>query len=664
MSYRLATTTTASSSTTTTMTSHLSQCGASGSDTDEKKSCRYTLNPEARTFIPGARQHSNSPSNITDRQATANPSFTPRTFQPGKKKPVPEAVKKKIDSAFATFNNQNFPDAEKAFRVILHENKNRLSPFDKQNITVGLARSLKEQTREKQLEACSLLEELRLEGELTRFGASTIYNLDLTLSLCEEALGKHFDAETRLLKLRKKRRNADEETLCRPSHYYPADITNARLWQSMGKHTLAETLLLNLKKELDQRLQPKPYASAAPKLQKYLDNVNLALVRHWDAKKKYELAEKLLLEMSRKHPNNSEKVLCEPCGHHDIDLTLARLWQTIGKYKRTEKLLLNMSGKRPGASEEELCQPSWQHETDLALIRYWELTGKYKLAEKLLLSLCGKHPDASEEILCKPCWQHNLDLALARLWEAEGKYHLSERLLLNMIGKHSNDREEILSVSSGHHDIDLTLALLWQAMHKPELTERLLLNMSGKSLNDSEESLCKPAGHHDIDLALIFFWKTTGKHERFQTLLRRCCELYHSDECQLTLLSMSAGKAGFLEMISRYPENANTLLVTSIHYFTLACEHITNDDLKSGNDHLVKALEIVDSVLEKYPFIAGAYSQKGHCLRMLGRSEQEWKEWFIRALSLDPGREYRCKTDFWRSNEATALQKVLASQVK
>ncbi|WP_422134589.1 hypothetical protein [Endozoicomonas sp. ALD040] len=805
MNYGLTTTSAAASSgTSTTTASQPKQDCASGTDTPATTETGFTFNRRTRTFIPSAPHHhgvhkrSNRAANISERQVTANRKSTSRPFQPAVREASSQLIAKEIDSAYAILNNQNFIGAEKAFRIILTDNWGELTTFEKENTTVGLARSLKEQTREKQIEACSLLEELRLEGKLSWFGASTICNLDLTLSLCEEALGKQLEAETRLLKLRRVSPNADERALCKSSRYYPADINNARLWQSMGKNTQAERLLLNVKADLIERLQSEPSAAIAPKLQKYLDSVNMALVRLWEVMNKHESAEKLLLIMSRKHPNDSEEALCKPCGHLDTDLTLVRLWQIKGKNNRAEKLLLNMSGKRPGASEEELCKPCRKHDIDLTLVRHWELTGKNKLAEKLLLKMSGKHPDASEEILCKPCWQPKIDLTLVRHWAANGKHSLSERLLLNMIHKHPDDDEDILCEPSGHHDIDLARAKIWQDMDKTERAERLLLNMSAKPLNDSEESLCKPSGHHDIDLALARLWQIMGKHERAERLLlnmsgkqpgaseeilfqpcwknvidltlvrqwdvmgkykwseklllnmsgksscaseqelcracghndidlalvllweklekhelaeklllnmsgksandseeslcipfgqhdidlalvrlwemmgkhewagrllRRCCDLYHTNECEYTLLCFSAGQAGFMEMIGNYPETANTLLVTSIHYFNLACKQITNDDPESGKDSLEKALEIVESILKKYPLYTGAYSQKAHCLRMLGRGEQEWREWFEKAASLDPGRLYKEKTDLWRNNEATALLKLRSLKV-
>ncbi|WP_422138512.1 hypothetical protein [Endozoicomonas sp. ALC020] len=731
-------------------TSQPSRYCASGSYADALKGRRSTLNPNTETFIPhsqlphGGHQHSNRPS----RPATAYQSSTPRTFQTC----PPEALKKAINSAFAMLNNQNFTDAEKAFWTILNGKHGIPNRFDKQEATIGLARSLKEQTHEKQMEACSILEELRLDGKLTRFGASTINNLDLCLSLCEEALGRHLDAETRLLRLRRKRRDADERALCEPSSYYVADISNARLWQLMGKYTQAETLFLNIKKELIKNLQSKPYSPATSKLRKHLDTVNMALMRLWQLMDKHqkaellmlsiigkrpdddedilcrpsdhkdvdlaltfiwralgkrERAERLLLNMSRKHPDDSEEILCSPtghraidmalvrtwdemdklelaeklllsmsgkrpgdseeelcklCGHHDIDLSLALVWERKFKYIRTEKLLLNMSGKRSGDSEEALCKLSGNREIDLALVRFWELTGKYELAEKLLLNMSRKHPGATEEILCKPCWQLEIDLTLVQYWEVSGKYRLSERLLLNMSGKDPDDSEEILCKPCGNHDIDLALVMLWEMMDKPEQTERLLLNMSGKHPGDDEDSLCKPSGNHEIDLTLARCWENAGKFGRAKRLLERGCEFYHSIEFELTLLKLPTGQEGFMEMISHYPESTNTLLANSVHYFNLACKQIIQDDPESGQDNLHKALEFVESALKKYPPSAGAFSQKAHCLRMLGKNEHEWKEWFDRARAFDSSRTHRAKTHFWRNREAAALQKLSNSK--
>ncbi|WP_422475923.1 hypothetical protein [Endozoicomonas sp. ALB032] len=735
-------------------TSQPSRYCASGSYADAAKKPPSAPNREAKPLAPraqlakGVHQHSNKSSNISGQQASAYQRSTPRTLYPEAKTPSPAAIRKEINSAFAILRHQNFTDAEKAFRVILKKYQGNLSPFNKQNTTIGLARALKEQTNEKQLEAYSLLEALRLDGTCNKFGASTIHNLDLNLSLCEEALGWHFAAETRLLRLRRKSTNAYEKTLCKPSGYYAADITNARLWQSMGKHRLAETLLLKIKEELIKKLQSKPDSPAAQKLRKYLGKVNmalarlwqlmekyqlaedllldmsgkhpddymdilckltkcedidlalsvlwrlmgkyeqserlllnmsnkrpddsedtlckpsgnhdidLALVRLWEETRKHELAEKLLLLMIGKHPNDSVKVLCKPFGKANIDLALVRLWQIMGKFKQSSELLLNMCGSRPGASEEEMCMPSGHCDTDLTRARFWQMEGRHNLAERLLLNMGGKHPGASEEILCKPCWQQEIDLTLMRHWEVTGKYHLSERLLLNMSGKDPDGSKEILCKPCGNHDFDLAQAMLWEIMDKPEWTVLLLLNMSSKHANDTEDSLCKPSGNHNVDMALARFWGRIGKHEQAERLLKQGCKLYHSNEFEQALLSQSAGQEGFMEMISHYPETINTLLATSIHYFNLACKQIIDTGPESGQDNLHKALEIVESALKKYPPSAGAFSQKAHCLRMLGKNEQEWREWFDRAEAFDVSRAYRAKTHLWRSREAAALQKL------
>ncbi|WOG26232.1 hypothetical protein [Endozoicomonas sp. 8E] len=735
-------------------TSQPSRYCASGSYADAARKRPSTSSQETKSLtqpaqLPqGVHQHSNKSSNISGQQASAYQRSTPRTYHPEAKPPSPEAIKKEIDSAFAILKKQHFSDAEKAFRVILQEYQGKLSPFNKQETTIGLARSLKEQTYEKQLEACSLLEALRLDGRCNKFGASIIHNLDLNLSLCEVTLGWHAAAETRLLRLRQKRTDADEKTLCKPSDFYTADITNARLWLSTGKHAMAETLLQKIKEELIKKLQLRPYISAAKKWRKYLNDVNVSLVRLWQSMKKYQLAEDLMLDMTGKHPNDdenilckptedeninlalvrlwqamdkhkqaerlllkmtdkhpedSEDILCRPSGDHNIDLaltrlwiimgkhklaerlllniigkspddseeilfslanqrdiylTLVRLWQTTGKHKQSGKLLLDMSGKRPGATEEELCRPCGNHLVDLALARHWEVMDKPYLTERLLLNMSGKHPGASEEILCKPSWQQDIDLTLVRHWQVTGKYHLCEQLLLNIRGKDPDDTEAILCEPCGHDDIDLTQAILWQMMDKPERTERLLLNISSKQPGDNEDSLCRPSGNHDVDLTLARCWRIAGKFERAERLLKRCCELYHSNEFELALLIISAGQQGFMEVISRYQESANTLLANSIHYFNLACEQIIQDGPESGQDNLHKALEFVESALKKYPPSAGAFSQKAHCLRMLGKSKQLWKECFDSADALDASRTYKAKTHFWRNREAAALQKL------
>ncbi|WOG26216.1 hypothetical protein [Endozoicomonas sp. 8E] len=383
--------------------------------TKTTKKSRSVLNPESSSIYERIHEHSNRSTNTAGQQSA--------------KIPYPEATRERIDKAFEELKNQNFTRAEKVFQIILKEDQDILSLFHYQNIIIGLARSLKEQTRKKQTEACSLLEELRSTGSFTDFGASTIHNLDLTLSRCEEALGEYFNAEARLLALRNKKPNANDKALCEPSGNFNADITIARLWQSMDKHTLTETLLLNINSELTRRLRSKPHAPSVQRLSKHIPTVNMALVRIWQVMGKYEQAERLLLKMSDRYENTSEDSLCEPSGQHDIDLKLVRHWGLVGKYKLAERLLFNMSGRQANASEDILCTLSEQSDTDLALVRLWPLMGKHQQSERLLLNMSGKQLSASEDILCTPSENRDIDLTLVNLWQVMGKHELAERLL-------------------------------------------------------------------------------------------------------------------------------------------------------------------------------------------------------------------------------------------
>ncbi|WOG26249.1 hypothetical protein [Endozoicomonas sp. 8E] len=761
MSYGLPPTTgtTASSSTSTSATTQPPGYRASGSGRDATEKSQSSSCTNVSTFIPRGpqaqrgHQYPDRSLNIRDRQAKASQNPSLQTFHQSDNATQPKTAKRaKINDAFKELSKQKFSNAEEAFRTILKEGKNKLSDHERKNLTIGLARSLKEQTHEKQKEACSLLKELRLKGKFSAFGASTIPNLDLTLSLCEQALRHYPDAEARLTALRNIKPDADEETLCEPSGNFDADIANTRLWQFMKKNTLAETLLLKMEKQLTSELKWRQSAVTCTvtieRLHKYLHIVKIALARLWQWESKYEKAEDLLLNMSGKHPGASEKVLCKPCEDHDVNLTLAIVWQDMGKYQLIEKLLLNMSGKPLNASEDILCKPCSQHDINMALAvhwviagknhlaeklllnmsnkplnasdnilcrptgqldvdltqaRIWEVTGKHHLTERLLLNMSGKDPKASEYLLCQACGHYRIDITLAYHWEHGGKYRLSERLLLSMCGKHPNNLEEILCKPSGQPEIEMSLVRLWQEMDQHERAEKLLLNMCNKYPDASEDILCKPSGHdvidlalvrywqitkkyqlaeklllnasdkhpdasedilckpcgrHDIDLALVRTWEMIDKRELAKRLIERCCELYHSKECQFTLLILSCGQPGFMEMISRYPKNENTLLATSIHYFTLACEQIINDNPESGKESLREAFETVVSLLEKHPNSAGGLSQKAHCLRMMGATRQEWKEYFKKAQTLDLKRAHSRKNDFWRRDEASALQKL------
>ncbi|WOG26251.1 hypothetical protein [Endozoicomonas sp. 8E] len=692
---------TASAATNT--TSQPSQNTASGSEHTSN------LNPDAPVFIPRAERvqriddHSNAFTTISGRRVTADETLAPRTFHQRTDVPCPEAIKEEINKAFEALTNKKFIDAEAAFRLILDKNESSLSKFEHQNLVIGLARSLKEQTYTKQKEACSCLEELRSKAPLNDFGASTIHNLDLTLSRCEEALGQYIDAEKRLSRLRNKKPDADEQSLCEPSDNFDADIANERLWQLMEKHTLAETLLIKLGAKLMSQLHLTSFAPTVKTLHRNLHTVNLALARHWQVMGKHKWAESMLLSMARKHPDDSEEILCRPSGKNDIDLALALLWELMGQYERTERLLLNLIGKHPDNGEDIPFQPSGKYDFYLALARLWQIMSQDKRTERLLLKMSGKRLDNSEEILCKPCGNYNTDMALVRHWQISGQHERAERLLLNMTGMNPGDDEETLCQASGYCSIDLTLVRHWQLIGKQKLAEKRLLNMSGKCPADSEENLCKTTGRNAIDLALAILWQVTGNHERSERLLLsmsgksiddsednlfrpsgnqeldlalartwqkagnyesaekllcRCFALYHSDECASALLCLSIGQSVFMERMARYPDSANKLVAASLHYFNLACRQIIKDGPKSGDDNLNKALALVESALEKYPPSAGAFSQKAHCLRMMGAAEPVWRELFLKSTSLDPFRAVKDKNDCWRSTESAALQKI------
>ncbi|WP_257279549.1 lipopolysaccharide assembly protein LapB [Endozoicomonas sp. ISHI1] len=817
-------------------------------DTHQDVARASKLNPYARPFVPrgssgdddrSSARSSAMPPTIHDRRTTAYRASSSQRPHPLRNRQSPEAANEKIDQAYKALKNQHFSHAEEKFQAILNEYRGQLSQIDYQRTVIGLARSLKEQNREKQKKACYRLEKLRLKGPLTALGASRITNLDLTLSHCEQALGLLPAAEKRLLILRNIKPGADEEILCQTSHNFDADMSNARLWQSMEKHQMTETLLVNVKTELTRKLQSNRSTATAETLHKHLHIVNIALVRLLQERGLYEWAENLLLNISGKPSNGSDEFLCKPCGDNEIDLALARLWQLMEKNERAEKLLLNMSGKPPNASEEILCTHSGNREIDLALVRLWQTKGKHEWSEKLLLDMTGKHPGASEEILCRPfgrldidmtlvrhweimgkyhlvgrlllnmsnkhpsdseeslclpcgvyeidlamvrywedvgqyntaeklllnmmgkqpnqnieilcqsCRDHQLDLALARLWhmmekyewaerlllsasdkdpndnaerlckpcgnkhidlalirnwEIQGKYILAERLLLNMVGKspfasmetlckpygdstidltlvrhwdvvgeykrseklllnmsdkHPKDPEELLCKPCGQPLVDIALMRTWESMGEYKRSEKLLLNMIGKHPDNDEEDLCKPSGNHDLDLALGRLWEIMNKTERAQRLIHRCCDLYHTSECELALLNSYAGTARFMEMITGYQESANILLSNSIHYFRLASQQIADNDPGSGQSNLKKALEYAESVLEKHPGNAGACSQKAHCLRMMNDRKEVWSEWFKKANALDPGRLGKFKAnDIWRIIEARAVQKV------
>ncbi|WP_257255037.1 PABP-interacting PAM2 motif-containing protein, partial [Endozoicomonas sp. SESOKO3] len=137
------------------------------------------LNPCAQPFVPRGSggdddRSSGTPPTIRDRRTTAHrASFSQRPHPSGNKQ-SPKEARENINQAYITLKNKQFSDAEEKFQAVIDEFGSQLSQADYQNSVIGLARSLNEQTPEKQEEACSHLEELRSKGRLTKLGASTI----------------------------------------------------------------------------------------------------------------------------------------------------------------------------------------------------------------------------------------------------------------------------------------------------------------------------------------------------------------------------------------------------------------------------------------------------------------------------------------------------------
>ena len=326
-----------------------------------------------------------------------------------------------------------------------------------------------------------------------------------------------------------------------------------------------------------------------------------------------------------------------------------------------------MSGKREKGSDAELCRPCGFKDIDLALARLWQVMGKDKtgMAEKLLLAMSGKHEKASEEDRCRPCGIKDFDLALARLWRVMGKdkASMAEKLLLAMSGKREKASEEDLCRPCGIMDIDLILALLWQVMgkHKTGMAEKLLLAMSGKHEKGSEEDLCRPCGIMDIDLILASLWVAMGKDktDMAEKLLQNILSISFSAEAQFSVAYIHAGNDDFEEELSKLPDNLNKALLWSFHHFKISCKKIVASETEESiKRSLELALQAVNQAIEDHPHDARGYSQKGHCLRMMGAEREEWTRYFAKADEMDGSRSSKKdKTDYWRALEKEALDK-------
>ncbi len=513
----------------------------------------FTLNPSATPFIPRSTLSSQDPHHELTRSTSL--SIASRITRPHvDKSDIPQLIK----IAYTTLKNHQYEFSEDKFRSLLDNSLKDLTLAQYQNVVIGLSRSLNHQGHHKSVKACSLLEQLKHNNSCHKSGVSSIKNLDLTLSLAKQNMGKHKEAESLLLVLSEKCPDSSEVTLCKPCGDHKVDLALARLWQVMDEN---------------------------------------------------DWAEKLLLAMSHKQPGSNEATLCEPCGKLEIDLTLARQWQVLGKNDLAEKLLLAMSHKQPGSNEATLCKPCGKPEVDLALARHWQVMDKNDQAEKLLLAMSHKQPDS----MCKPC---------------------------------------------GNPEIDLTLARLWQVMGKNDRAEKLLLAMSHKQPGSNEATLCKPSGKPEIDLTLARLWLIMDKNDWAETLLENGLKTNdHLAGYQLALSCLYVGTTRFNDKISSVPYSADKCLVLSCNSFFLFCQKIESKSSVIDYSELDKAKKFVDEGIKEFPPNAKLYTQKAHCLRMAGEPENEWRDWFTKANSLDPLRALKNKSDScWRMLEYEALR--------
>ena len=70
-------------------------------------------------------------------------------------------------------------------------------------------------------------------------------------------------------------------------------------------------------------------------------------------------------------------------------------------------------------------------------------------------------------------------------------------------------------------------------------------------------------------------------------------------------------------------------------------------------------MQAVNQAIEDHPHDARGYSQKGHCLRMMGAEREEWTLYFAKANEMDLTRSSKKdKTYLWRALEKEALNKL------
>ena len=507
-------------------------------------------------------------------------------------------------------------------------------------------------------------------------------------------------AEKLLLTMSGKSLGDDEAALCTPCYDNEVDLALAIFWHNTGKKEKAEKLLL--------AMSGKPWDSTETNVlckPCFVEKNNLALVRLWDGMGKTQLSEKLLLAMRGKGSNNGKEVLCEPCGNTatdhayavyltrvgemkcaeklllamsgqtlagdekslykphpnlDVNLTLASLWTDVHENEKAEILLLKMSGKSLDDDEAALIRPT-QEKVDLALAIAWGAMGKGKQAEKLLLVMSHKPWDSDESTLCQPSHSMAIDLTLARIWRTMGNTKRSEKLLLALSKKPwDSDNLAILCKPSAIDNLDRSLSATWEMMAKYKHSECLLLAMTKKRRNSNVEAMCEPSDKRELDLSLAFIWRHLGEFKLAENLLKNILKKESSHEAQHILLSLYTGTDQFVKEIITFKDGVEKELLWSIHYFELATREIEkNGPTNQTREWLEYSHLIVTQAIDQYPNSAGLYSQKSHCLRMLGKKESEWSFYFDRARAINPLRSYRVgKHGIWRDREQKALRKI------
>jgi hypothetical protein len=309
-----------------------------------------------------------------------------------------------------------------------------------------------------------------------------------------------------------------------------------------------------------------------------------------------------------KHPGVR---LTVPCGQYELELVMARLQEKKDDCDKAFILLQAMrQQQRPGVS---LTTPCGLHELDLTVVRLQQRTGDYDKAGILLQAARQERcPGVSLTTLCG---QYDLDLAMAKLQEETGSYDNAYALLRAL-----------------------------RQQQRPGV------------------SLTVPCGRSELNLAMLLLLEKAGKHALFEILVSACCSAYpYQLEYRRTYLSNLCRR----KLWDRFDEetkevgtikHAGIQLVISIRFFQEALDHFNKNEKKKGFSFCRKALAVVERAIAMCPADASLFSQKAHCLRMLGQAPEVWIPLFKQADALNPARIRQEKLDSWREDEGRALE--------